>query len=73
MTDEEVDSEPEDSMPNSGPEILPEDQLAERDHLFYISLPPEVESVQAMQTTSQQLAEAHQWNLEKTREILDYL
>ena len=73
MTDEEVDSKTEDSMPNSGPEILPEDQLAEGDCLFHASLPPEVESVWAMQTTSQQLAEKHQWNLEKTRKIPDYL
>ena len=42
MTDEEVDSETEDSTPNSGPEILPEDQLAEGDRLFYVSLLPEV-------------------------------
>ena len=57
MMDEEVDSEMEDSTPNSRPEILPEDQLAEEDRLFYVSLPPEVESVRATQTTSQQLAE----------------
>ena len=73
MTDEEVDSKMEDSTPNSRPEILLEDQLAEGDHLFYVSLPLEVESVQATQTTSQWLAEAHQRNLEKIREILDYL
>ena len=58
MTDEEVDSKTEDSMPNSRPEILPEDQLAEGDCLFYVSLPPEVESVWAMQTTSQ-IGRAH--------------
>ena len=60
MTDEEVDSDMEDSTPNSGPEILLEDQLAEADCLFYVSLLPEVESVWATQTTSQRLAEAHQ-------------
>ena len=73
MMDEEVDSETEDSMPNSGPAILLDDQLTEGDCLFYVSLPPEVESVQATQTTSQQLVEAHQQNSEKTREIPDYL
>ena len=73
MTDEEVDSKTEDSMHNSGHKILPEDQLAEGDRLFYVSLPPEVESVWATQTTSQRLAEAHQWNSEKTGKILDYL
>ena len=73
MTDEEVDSKPEDSTPNSGPEIFLKDQLAKGDHLFYVSLLLEVESVQEMQTTSQWLAEAHQQNLEKTGEILDYL
>ena len=73
MMDEEVNSKMEDSTPNSGPEILLENQLAEGDCLFYVSLPPEVESVWAMQTTSQQLAEAHQWNSEKTGEIPDYL
>ena len=73
MTDEKVDSETEDSTPNSGPKILPEDQLAEGDCLFYVSLLPEVESVWATQTTFQQLAEAHQWNLEKTAKIPDYL
>ena len=73
MTDgEEVDSRPEDSTSNSRSKIPPEDQLSEGDHLFYVSLPPEAEFVWAMQTTSQQLAEAHQQNSEKTGVILNY-
>ena len=73
MTDEEeVDAGPEDSTSNSRSKIPPEDQLSEGDHLFYVSLPPEAEFVWAMQTTSQQLAEAHQQNSEKTGVILDY-
>ena len=73
MMGEEVDSKMEHSTPNSAPEILLVDQLAEGDRLFYVSLLPEVESVRAMQTTSQWLAEALQRNSEKTRKTLDYL
>ena len=74
MTDEEeVDAGPQDSTPNSRYEVPLEDQLSDGDCLFYISLLPEVESIWEMQTISQQLVEAHQWNLEKIGEILEYL
>ena len=73
MADEEVNSKLEDYTPNSRPKILLEDQLAKGDHLSYVSLPLEVESVWEMQTTSQWLAEAHQQNSEKTGEIPEYL
>ena len=54
MTDEEeVDAGPKDSTPNSRSGVPPEDQLSEGDHLFYVGLLPEAESIWEMQTTSQ--------------------
>ena len=68
-----MDAGPEDPTPDSRPGLPPEDRLSEGDHLFCVSLPVEAEFVWAMQTTSQWLTEAHQWNLEKIGEIPDYL
>src|SRR3979490_1929369 len=49
------------------------DELEEGDRLMYVMMPPDLEHVQATQTTSQRLAEAHYWNARADTKIPDYL